>query len=352
MLKVLQILALLLIGVVNIELALWGYFSENTVVMAIVVPSTLAYLGLLSRIILGDRDNWILKIVRAAWNALLSDLAKAGITVAAAVVVVTVLSIVVYQSSFIRIRGVILFQGEVAEGEFTIGLLPQDPAASVEISGAEFTVVLPWRARDKPIFVSADSDQHATEEPKEVYVSRRETFTLPVFSKNRAGRTATPAEPLFIIENPYVIAGDPIIISADNDAASRADPLNVEYDEILFGGRGIPTESGRRQRWSFSLPDGPDNDKMLSLDRHALRVGFAGESLVQKLVVVLVDSPVGFSSKEPGVAATGTPMAASTVPLDPTGQVMLPGRRLTEGTVKGLAVIVEFQDIRATVDRS
>lgn len=346
--KLLQVLALLLIGVVNIELALWGYFSDNTVVMAIVVPSTLAYLGLLSRIVFGDRDHWIQRIVHVAWNALLSDERKARITVAGAAVVVTVVGIAVYQSSFIRIHGVILFDGKPAEGEFTIELLPRDVTASVEIRGDGFTVVLPWRYRDISVFVSADSDQHATSTPKEVNVSRGATFTLPVDSKQRPG----PAEPFFIVDEPYVLRGAPIVIRADNDAASRADALNVEYDGILFAGRGIPTEGGERQRWSFSLPDNQPDDKMSSLGRHELRVAFVGEFLVQTIAIILVDSPVGFSSKEPGVAATNTPMAASTLPSESVRQVLNSGRRLTEGTVKGLVVIVEFQDVLAAVDRS
>ncbi|MCP4107833.1 MAG: hypothetical protein GY749_20200 [Desulfobacteraceae bacterium] len=64
----------------------------------------------------------------------------------------------------------------------------------------------------------------------------------------RTGET----KPLFAVENPILRWDAEMIIKPENEAAKRFEPLNIEFDKILFRKKGIPVAKEDVKKKSFS----------------------------------------------------------------------------------------------------
>src|SRR5690348_10558387 len=118
MLSFLQITAMVLIGILNIEAVLWAVYTDRISTLTIVIPSLLTYVGLLSRLFFGEMDNLVSKAFIRLWNCLLSEVKRAWATVLACLAMVIVLGILDYKSSFVPMSALVVEDGRPAKGKF------------------------------------------------------------------------------------------------------------------------------------------------------------------------------------------------------------------------------------------
>lgn len=178
------------------------------------------------------------------------------------------------------------------------------------------------------------------------------TIVLPPYLEKEAH------PPRYIIPNPFVSSKDDIIIAADNEAANRNEPIHVKFDNVLYPGKGLPdSKENEKQRWRFSLAKCQHTKDMLRDGEHVIRVGFRGDELTDPISVFFNTTAYFMEKKSTagkGKSSTKTTeqsktfAKATTVKRDP----LLPGRRACTGKVRGLTVLVEFQDERHTIDKN
>jgi len=104
----------------------------------------------------------------------------------------------------------------------------------------------------------------------------------------------TKESPCFEIQNPILRSDATMIIQAENNAADHPDPLNVEFDGLIFGKKGIPEkkeERRTRQKWHFDLSGQNPTEDMLKQGKHPVRIGFPGEPLSDKIIIVFKNRP-------------------------------------------------------------
>ncbi len=153
------------------------------------------------------------------------------------------------------------------------------------------------------------------------------------------------ADPIFVIDKPFIRSSDPIIIRADNASADRDIALNIEFDGILYTNKGIPFSSTGKQHWKFTLDDQNVTEEMLSNTTHQIRMGFVGEQLSNPRKIIFNDPTEKATISE----------AVHTASIETTDEKilgkggLLDGRRVSEGNVKGLTILVEFQDVSASL---
>lgn len=151
-----------------------------------------------------------------------------------------------------------------------------------------------------------------------------------------------PSKPIFIIANPVIQFNESIEILPVNNKAKKNMPLNIEFDGINFlrAGEFI----GKENSWVFKLIEQKYTDAMIETGNHEIRVGFSGEPFSDVL-------KVAFANKELQESTSSATPSNSFFDSDPVLPNLSKGRRITEGKVKGLTVVVQFQDIKAQFNK-
>ena len=91
--------------------------------------------------------------------------------------------------------------------------------------------------------------------------------------------------PRFALVNPVTRPDSGIIIQVQNRSAMPNRLLNIEFDGLLFANAGKVIPDREPSCWHFSLANRYLPDSLLADGKHHLRVGFAGDSLAQRLNV-------------------------------------------------------------------
>lgn len=102
-------------------------------------------------------------------------------------------------------------------------------------------------------------------------------------------------KPEFALANPITRPDSGIVIMAQNRAAWREEPLNVELDGFLFPRAAERLANSLWPSWHFDVLRRRLPDSLLVDGAHRVRVGFAGEPLSEYLML-------GFSSQPPIVS--------------------------------------------------
>ncbi len=97
--------------------------------------------------------------------------------------------------------------------------------------------------------------------------------------------------PSFAIEKPVLRYDADMIIMADNKSADRPEPLNIEFDGVVFNRKGIPVENKKPCRWSFTLNNHQPSDEMVKEGYHSVRMGFPAEKLSEMTKIVFINTP-------------------------------------------------------------
>jgi M6 family metalloprotease-like protein len=147
-----------------------------------------------------------------------------------------------------------------------------------------------------------------------------------------------PSKPIFVIANPVIRFNESIEILSVNKKAKKNMPLNVEFDGINFLGAG--KFIGKEQGWAFKLIEQEYTHSMIETGNHEIRVGFSAGQFSDVL-------KVAFVNKELQEDTSASASSSSFLDSEPVLPNLLKGRRITEGKVIGLTVVVQFQDIKA-----
>jgi len=91
-------------------------------------------------------------------------------------------------------------------------------------------------------------------------------------------KTPLPS-PAFALANPITRPDSGLVIIAQNRAAQREEPLNVEFDGYLFASAAQRQHDIFPHAWRFVLQGRNLPDSLLADGAHRVRVGFAGEAL-------------------------------------------------------------------------
>lgn len=97
--------------------------------------------------------------------------------------------------------------------------------------------------------------------------------------------------PQFALANPITRPDSGITILPQNRTATRQQPLNVEFDGLLFVNAGQMQGRGRTLFWRFRLTPLSLPDSLLRDGVHHVRIGFAGDALSEPLTLIFHTKP-------------------------------------------------------------
>lgn len=97
--------------------------------------------------------------------------------------------------------------------------------------------------------------------------------------------------PQFALAHPITRPDSGITILPQNRTAMRQQPVNVEFDGLLFVNGGRVQARGRELFWHFALLNLSLPDSLLRDGMHHVRLGFAGEALSEPLTLIFHTQP-------------------------------------------------------------
>ncbi len=172
----------------------------------------------------------------------------------------------------------------------------------------------------------------------------------PLFKKEKI-------DPHFIISNPFLNSNDAIVIIADNIEANINKPIHIKFDTILYAQQGLPIKKANgKQRWSFSLVKNSYTPEMVTDGEHEIRVAFEGNKLSDPMTVVFNIKPHFIDNKASIEIKKTTPKSQSStgesiITTKIRKKVLLEGRRVCNGNVLGLTILVQFKDEQLIINK-
>jgi TonB family protein len=145
---------------------------------------------------------------------------------------------------------------------------------------------------------------------------------LLLFSGNALSHSSSRDRmPQFALRNPIARPDSGIIVVAQNRAAERRKPLNVEYEGLRLEGaaRLLPKENGEFC-WHFRPADWNLPARLLNDGVHHLRVALPGEALSEPLALVWHTQPPAVTAEATKITGSGkvtiAGLVASKIPFD------------------------------------
>ena len=294
MLRLLQILALVLVGVINTELSLWAIYTEHFNLLSIIVPLLLAYAGLLTRFLFGQTSNWNLKVFQSIWHVFLSDLTRARLTVLISLVIAIVLGIVDYHSSLVNMSGILLEEGKPAKGQFDVRVIPKESLSSMNTKGNVINLKVKHQYINTTLLISAEGEESETVETTELKVLRNTTFKINVIPKEKTytGKFAVGGE---YIDGPFTVtvaaAGKPPLSLATMDGDLKLKLGKSDFPVYILGNSENyhmtePFQLDSKENIQFLIPviKQPEPairiSKLSTIPDEGFRFGHIGDSLL------------------------------------------------------------------------
>jgi M6 family metalloprotease-like protein len=151
--------------------------------------------------------------------------------------------------------------------------------------------------------------------------------------------------PRFSTETPVVKPLDPIIFMALNKAADIDEDLSVKFDGLDFHKKAKLITKEDFNRWEFHIKEQIHTKDMLKLVKHKIKLASSSHDWSDEITVEFTDKDVRYDSRNKRKITNKINNASPSAKSNTAGKPFLPGRRLTKGNIKGLTILVEFEDI-------
>lgn len=236
--EILKVTALFLVGILLMEIGLWGLWTENNTVIALLITVLTTYGGLVSRLLFADPNVFIIQLLRRFWQQTFEKKWRLGVLTLLLLTCAIKMGFVAASSWHVRISGYVTFNGALVNEPVTVTLRTSEQTYHVETLNSHFAWRLSRNDAKNLILVSAESQHYRT---KELVATGPGSVAVPMVRRYN-----------FFVE-----------VSHSEDSTFESDGLDVVAKEISAEGRTCDAktdshstayfEASVGSRWQISI---------------------------------------------------------------------------------------------------
>lgn len=229
--EMLKWLALILIGLIAVEVALWGLWSGNDTIIALLIAVLITYATILSRLLGGNPDVWKDSIPRKIWVAVFDKPRRLVLACLLLTSMAVIIGWLAYRAWHLRLCGHILYQQRPVSEVVAVTIYTSERTVTCETSNSRFKISLSRTEAKDPVGISAESQHFRTRDLIEtsegnvsVVVERRHKFFVQV---------TDPCDPQFQPNGIEVVARE--VAKGKEQQVAKTDETGTAFFEASSG---------------------------------------------------------------------------------------------------------------------